>query len=61
MWYQSDPFQMSVALFIFLNFISQAAEAQLQPEVGSTGEKVLSAALEHALGHSSNCIIVHFM
>ena len=40
MWYQSDPFQITVALCIFFNFISQAAEAQIQPAPGSQAEDV---------------------
>ena len=43
MWYQSDPFQITVALCIFLNFISQAAEAQIQPDPGSQAEDVFSS------------------
>jgi hypothetical protein len=41
MWYQSDPFQIVVALCIFFNFISQAAEAQIQPKEGSKAAKVI--------------------
>ena len=42
MWYQGDPFQVTVALCIFFNFISQAAEAQIQPQPGSKAERVFS-------------------
>jgi len=41
MWYQSDPFQIVVALCIFFNFISQAAEAQIKPQEGSKAQKVI--------------------
>ncbi|EKX41627.1 hypothetical protein GUITHDRAFT_112332 [Guillardia theta CCMP2712] len=33
-WYLSDKFQLTVAFVIFLNFISQAIETQLQPSTG---------------------------
>eukprot|EP00960_Hanusia_phi_P012346 360423-Hanusia_phi.AAC.4 len=35
-WYLSDRFQLTVALVIFLNFISQAIETQLQPSNGGS-------------------------
>ena len=41
MWYQGDPFQITVAICIFFNFISQAAEAQIQPTAGSKAEHVM--------------------
>ena len=41
MWYQGDIFQISVAICIFFNFISQAAEAQIQPTAGSEAEHVM--------------------